>query len=371
MSTKAPVTSSPQILQQCQQAPSQTPLPKVASVSNPAPPKPRPTSKRLSAPAKNLPTGPNPLIQAAAVAAGARIATPSTAASLFKAAQSRNAVHIRQGGSVPQSSMPVTRPLGTNTMTSLPPNVHYIRTSLMPHPSTYSGTMPSGPRPSNVQGGSGRSPSMIQPPPMGSTTSSNQQAVSECKSTSLTCGNSDSKKTSVSTVPAGIAAASEDKNAKEKKLENTGEVLKEQVIEQASLTNSKTGGNHHSVVDGAGENQNPVLRQTQVAANTTPGESLIGVDKTVDPTNREAGDEQIVGNIRTGENQSVTEKMASSPNNEGLVDQIVINKTDENQEKQKVLPISDLGENMSLVNAGHENQNVPDNQIGSPNTGEA
>ncbi|RWR74113.1 SANT/Myb domain-containing protein [Cinnamomum micranthum f. kanehirae] len=112
VSTKAPVTSSPQILQQCQQAPSQTPLPKVASSSNPAPPKPRPTSKRLSAPAKNLPTGPNPLIQAAAVAAGARIATPSTAASLFKAAQSRNAVHIRQGGSVPQSSMPVTQTIG-------------------------------------------------------------------------------------------------------------------------------------------------------------------------------------------------------------------------------------------------------------------
>lgn len=212
---------------------------------------------------------------------------------------------------------------------------------------------------------------MIQSSPMGSTTSSNQQAVSECKSTSLTCGNSDSKRTSVSTAPAGIAAASEseDKNAKEKKLENTGEVLKEQVREQASLTNSKTGGNH-SVVDGAGENQNPVLRQTDVAANTSPGESLIEVDETVDPTNREAGDELIVGNIRTGENQSVTEKMASSPNEE-LVEQIVINKTDENQEKQKVLPISDLEEKMSLANAGHENQNAPDNQIGSPNTGEA
>ncbi|XP_020106617.1 uncharacterized protein LOC109722859 [Ananas comosus] len=42
--------------------------------------------------------GPNASIKAAAVAAGGRIATPSTAASLLKAAQSKNAVHIKSHG---------------------------------------------------------------------------------------------------------------------------------------------------------------------------------------------------------------------------------------------------------------------------------
>lgn len=44
-------------------------------------------------------SGPNPLVHAAAIAAGARIAPPSVAASLIKAVQSRSAVHIRSGES--------------------------------------------------------------------------------------------------------------------------------------------------------------------------------------------------------------------------------------------------------------------------------
>ncbi|KAG0470980.1 hypothetical protein HPP92_015526 [Vanilla planifolia] len=63
---------------------------------------PNPSSKSRSQkkpPAQAKPSiGPNPLIKAAAFAAGGRIATPSTAASLFKAAQSKNAVRIRHGG---------------------------------------------------------------------------------------------------------------------------------------------------------------------------------------------------------------------------------------------------------------------------------
>lgn len=46
--------------------------------------------------------GPNPLVHAAAIAAGARIASPEVAASLIKAVQSRTAVHIRSGGSLPK-----------------------------------------------------------------------------------------------------------------------------------------------------------------------------------------------------------------------------------------------------------------------------
>lgn len=68
-------------------------------------------------------------IQEAAVAAGARIATPSTAASLLKAAQSKNAVHIKQGAPLP--------PIGPR-----PSNVHFIRAG--------SGVVPTISRPGNV-----------------------------------------------------------------------------------------------------------------------------------------------------------------------------------------------------------------------------
>ncbi|ONK58239.1 uncharacterized protein A4U43_C09F10030 [Asparagus officinalis] len=69
-----------------------------------------PPMKKPGIPGKPL-VGPNPLIQAAAFAAGGRIANPSTAASLFKAAQSKNAVHIRPGiGSLPMSSAMASKP---------------------------------------------------------------------------------------------------------------------------------------------------------------------------------------------------------------------------------------------------------------------
>ncbi|KAI3953593.1 hypothetical protein MKX01_028143 [Papaver californicum] len=72
---------------------------------------------------------PNPMVQAAAVAAGARIATPLTAKSLLKAAQSKSVVHISTTG---KSSMPgVTPPLTPNHLGTRP-NVHYICTGLSP-----------------------------------------------------------------------------------------------------------------------------------------------------------------------------------------------------------------------------------------------
>ncbi|XP_026449530.1 uncharacterized protein LOC113349715 isoform X2 [Papaver somniferum] len=63
--------------------------------------KPRGTNKKAAS------VVPNPMIQAAAVAAGARIATPSTAKSLLKAAQSKSAVHISTAG---KSSIPGLSP---------------------------------------------------------------------------------------------------------------------------------------------------------------------------------------------------------------------------------------------------------------------
>ena len=89
------------------------PAPMSASMAKPCPPlKKVPAKQNVS-----------DRIQAAAVAAGARIASPSDAATLFKAAQSKNTVHIMGGG----SSLIKSSTTGNNP---LPPNVHFIRTGL-------------------------------------------------------------------------------------------------------------------------------------------------------------------------------------------------------------------------------------------------
>lgn len=56
-------------------------------------------------------------IRAAAIAAGARIASPSDAASIIKAAQSKGAIHIKPGESLPN----YLKPLAPKPLTSLPP----------------------------------------------------------------------------------------------------------------------------------------------------------------------------------------------------------------------------------------------------------
>jgi hypothetical protein len=56
-------------------------------------------------------------IRAAAIAAGARIASPSDAASILKAAQSKGAIHIKPGENPPN----YLKPLAPKPLTSLPP----------------------------------------------------------------------------------------------------------------------------------------------------------------------------------------------------------------------------------------------------------
>ncbi|KAM6550754.1 hypothetical protein CsatB_000562 [Cannabis sativa] len=78
------------------------------------------------------------MVRATAVAAGARIASPSDAASLLKAAQAKNAVHIMPTGS---GSIKATGAI--SVLSESHPNVHYIRTGLASAPlSTYSAATP-------------------------------------------------------------------------------------------------------------------------------------------------------------------------------------------------------------------------------------
>ncbi|CAA6668670.1 unnamed protein product [Spirodela intermedia] len=107
--------------------------------------------------------GPSSIIQAAAIAAGGRIAPPSTAASHFKAAQSKNAVHIRPGGALPSSSIPATK--------ALPPvSIRCTKTPISPKEAA---TSPLGSRPSTHQGACGLSG---QPSPSSDATAANQPA---------------------------------------------------------------------------------------------------------------------------------------------------------------------------------------------------
>lgn len=81
------------------------------------------------------------LVKAAAVAAGARIATPSDTASLLRVAHANNAVRIMPGG---VSKIKASVAAGSGN--SLPSNVHYIRTGLASTFSTYSTAPPSASR---------------------------------------------------------------------------------------------------------------------------------------------------------------------------------------------------------------------------------
>ncbi|XAR48493.1 hypothetical protein NMG60_11031327 [Bertholletia excelsa] len=121
--------------------------------SSPVAPQSQPQSRQDSAPttlskarvitkkpSAKPPLSPDAMVKAAAVAAGARIATPSDAASLFKAAQAKKAVHIMPGG----GSMIKSSIVGSSN--ALPPNVHFIRAgrTSSTSPSVYPASRPGG-----------------------------------------------------------------------------------------------------------------------------------------------------------------------------------------------------------------------------------
>ncbi|XP_073050981.1 uncharacterized protein [Primulina eburnea] len=81
-----------------------------------------------SVPTKGLPINPitsaDSMVKAAAVAAGARIATATDASSLLEAARSQNVVHIKTG------AVSAIKSSSTSMTNQLPSNVHFIRNGL-------------------------------------------------------------------------------------------------------------------------------------------------------------------------------------------------------------------------------------------------
>ncbi|KAL0393866.1 UNVERIFIED_CONTAM: hypothetical protein Slati_4352800 [Sesamum latifolium] len=107
------------------------------------PPKSQVPPKR---PTMNPTSTPDSMVKAAAVAAGARIATSADASSLIEAARSQNVVHITTGGSS------VMKSSTTSITNQLPSNVHFIRNGLAKAPiSTYSAAKPNISRPGEAQ----------------------------------------------------------------------------------------------------------------------------------------------------------------------------------------------------------------------------
>ncbi|KAL5559969.1 hypothetical protein UlMin_036180 [Ulmus minor] len=89
------------------------------------------------------------MVRATAVAAGARIASPSDAATLLKAFQANSAVHIMPTGG---ASVKSTMPSGLPTHSEASTNVHYIRTGLVTSSiPTYSTASPNVPSTSSVK----------------------------------------------------------------------------------------------------------------------------------------------------------------------------------------------------------------------------
>ncbi|KAJ6335416.1 hypothetical protein OIU78_012113 [Salix suchowensis] len=110
-------------------------------------------------------------VRAAAVAAGARIATQSDAVSLLKAAQAKNAVHIMPTGS---SSIKSSMTGGVSTHLDVNPNTRFISSGMATAPTT---TRPSGPCPGL--------PKAISPPSQMKAASSTAQPPQSTPVTSL------------------------------------------------------------------------------------------------------------------------------------------------------------------------------------------
>ncbi|KAK6940257.1 SANT/Myb domain [Dillenia turbinata] len=230
--------------------------------------KPRVASKKTSTKSPS-PFSSNSMLKAAAFAAGARIATPSDAASLLKAAQSKKAVHIMPGGSLIKSSMQGGASPVSTTHLGAHPNVHYIRTGLAAKPS-YS--PPSISRPNGnaqVQGNSMKSAgSMGQLAP--ATAISPDPTPSNAVTTELDSENTSKKDSKVD------EETSPESDSTQK--ENVQDVL------ASTLPNAPNGQGHEDLIPASEPNPEPVLRDRTVLVENstcTSNEKVENVDQGV------------------------------------------------------------------------------------------
>ncbi|KAK9270728.1 hypothetical protein L1049_026311 [Liquidambar formosana] len=250
---------------------------------------------------------PDSMVKATAVAAGARIATPEDAASLLKAAQAKNAVHIMHGrGSLNKSSKPGgANHLSTNHL-GAHHNVHYVCTGMEATPlPAYPAVTPSASKPGSAK-----------PVPL---------TVPLVPSNTATSSSMSSEQTNPATPSLAVEFPSQQevKTAEEIKVSGFGNTPKEQVQE-----------NQTSVSGNAPSEQ---VQEDQAALPVLEDQLALGENLNCS-LNKETAENDQVAIIHNpdAETQNVNDnKMMSSPVKEGCENQ----STDkENREKQADLP---------------------------------
>ncbi|XP_042495372.1 uncharacterized protein LOC122074563 [Macadamia integrifolia] len=312
--TKSTIVSSSSQAKQSQQPPHQTAGSIQTGTSNPTP-RSRVTLKKPSIPPVKPSLGPNPMVQAAAVAAGARIATPSTAASLLKAVQSKNAVHIRPGGNslIKTSVASGSKPLATSHAGPRP-TVHYIRTATSSaQPANHNGVSPATPLPGSSQQANGNSfrPTIPtgQLPPASAAPSSNLIAHQTMSTSSVVVASSlAAESKSDDTAPdmgAGTLSEEDVKTGGECEFDSSNVPLESLQYDEAAFPN----------LEAVGENQTVVVENLKNPQNL----------------DADADDQIAIVDKQTDECQNASELMTSSPVTERSESQCIVEATGEDE----------------------------------------
>lgn len=303
-------------------------------------------------------------VRAAAVAAGARIATQSDAASLLKAAQAKNAVHIMPTGS---SSIKSSMTGGISTHLDVNPNTRFISSGVATAPTTTrpaaSGPCPGLPKatsPPPQMKASSSTAQHTQSTPVTSFNAQSEQTNSvlakatvlppQMKASSMTTQNTQSTPiTSLSTPSEQTNAESSPKQGivtiKDTKAFGSQEVANGQVQKDGAHVFVKEPSEHVQEVKAALTNQEAELKSQVAALESSNGSPKLIMN--------ESGLVNVTGNQVNGSQNADDNKMTCSPIKEAE-NQSAVQENDENQsvsERQADLPSSVSNESCIKVDS--------------------
>lgn len=303
-------------------------------------------------------------VRAAAVAAGARIATQSDAASLLKAAQAKNAVHIMPTGS---SSIKSSMTGGISTHLDVNPNTRFISSGVATAPTTTrpaaSGPCPGLPKatsPPPQMKASSSTAQHTQSTPVTSFNAQSEQTNSvlakatvlppQMKASSMTTQNTQSTPiTSLSTPSEQTNAESSPKQGivtiKDTKAFGSQEVANGQVQKDGAHVFVKEPSEHVQEVKAALTNQEAELKSQVAALESSNGSPKLIMN--------ESGLVNVTGNQVDGSQNADDNKMTCSPIKEAE-NQSAVQENDENQsvsERQADLPSSVSNESCIKVDS--------------------
>ncbi|KAJ6954691.1 mucin-5AC-like isoform X3 [Populus alba x Populus x berolinensis] len=303
-------------------------------------------------------------VRAAAVAAGARIATQSDAASLLKAAQAKNAVHIMPTGS---SSIKSSMTGGISTHLDVNPNTRFISSGMATAPTTTrpaaSGPFPGLPKATSPPPQMKASSSTVQHTQSTPVTSFNAQSEQtnsglakatvlppQRKASSLTTQNTQSTPiTSLSTPSEQTNAESSPKQGivtiKDTKAFGSQEVANGQVLKDGAHVSVKEPSEHFQEVKAALTNQEAELKSQVAVLESSNGSPKLIMN--------ESGLVNVTGNQVNGSQNADDNKMTCSPIKEAE-NQSAVQENDQNQsvsERQADLPSSASNESCIKVDS--------------------